>query len=48
MGHWTSTGVEPKDYDDDDEHIQQTFLDICGSTNYQKHIYDSFSILKCI
>ena len=19
MGHWTPTGVEPKDYDDDDE-----------------------------
>ena len=20
MGHWTPTGIEPKDFDDDDEH----------------------------
>jgi len=29
MGHWTPTGVEPKDYDDDDvvnEHVSKSLL----------------------
>ena len=29
MGHWTPTGIEPKDYDDDDDEMSgkiQTFV----------------------
>ena len=29
MGHWTPTGVEPKDYDDDDDFRKRTLLP-CG------------------
>jgi len=31
MGHWTPTGVEPKDYDDDDDAVHYVCLD-CGLT----------------
>ena len=27
MGHWTPTGIEPADYDDDDDELQQARLE---------------------
>ena len=27
MGHWTPTGVEPKDYDDDNDHVNGSGID---------------------
>ena len=32
MGHWTPTGVEPKDYDDDDDE-QEIQLEQCDILN---------------
>src|SRR6218665_2736497 len=38
MGHWTPTGVEPKDYDDDDEPMMEESLH--RKLNYFKADYD--------
>src|SRR6218665_1351089 len=37
MGHWTPTGVEPKDYDDDDDVCTQTFQ--CATFYQQSSIF---------
>ena len=42
MGHWTPTGVEPKDYDDDDETSR-----VVWRTCSQLSVKDSVAMQQC-
>ena len=44
MGHWTPTGVEPKDYDDDDEYVNSMCIMTVNSD--RQHTLGWYGILK--